>query len=89
MEFLPQSMRKSIHTPQYRTLLELLVHTREARGLTQVALAHRLRTTQSSVSKVERGERRLDILELYHWCRALRVSFAEFTHELNDKLGGH
>ena len=80
-------MRKSIHTPQYRTLLELLVHTREARGLTQETLAHRLRITQSSVSKVERGERRLDVLELYHWCRALRVSFTDFTQELSEKLG--
>jgi transcriptional regulator with XRE-family HTH domain len=82
-------MRKSIHTPQYRLLLELLVKTREARGLTQEVMALKLDLTQSSVSKIERGERRLDVVELHHWCRALGVPFAKFASELDVKLRGH
>lgn len=79
-------MRKSIHTLQYRALLKLLVRAREARGVTQVALAERLQMTQSAVSKVERGERRLDAVELHTWCRALGMPFVKFAAELDAEL---
>ena len=79
-------MRKSIHSAQYKTFLTALVEAREARAITQVALAKRLSMTQSSVSKVERGERRLDVVELHTWCRALGLSFAAFCRSLDAKL---
>jgi transcriptional regulator with XRE-family HTH domain len=79
-------MRKSIHTSQYKTLLKLLIRVREARGITQVTLARRLQMTQSAVSKVERGERRLDVIELHTWCAALRVPFLQFADELDSEL---
>ena len=80
-------MRKSIHSSAYKLLLELLIAKREELGVTQVQLAKRLRMTQSSVSKVERGERRLDVVELHQWCSALRTSFADFTAELDRSIG--
>jgi transcriptional regulator with XRE-family HTH domain len=79
-------MRKSIHSAQYRVLLEHLVAARESRRVTQAALAKRLHATQSSVSKIERGERRLDIIELHSWCQALNVPFAKFVHDLDVAL---
>ncbi len=79
-------MGKSIHSSQYAVLLRLLADTRGRAGFTQVELAKRLRTTQSSVSKVERGERRLDIIELYAWCKALKTSFKAFVEELERRL---
>ena len=79
-------MKKSIHSPSYRILLDLLVSAREARGLSQVALAKRLDMTQSSISKVERGERRLDVVELHGWCHALGFSFQTLTKQLDEKL---
>jgi transcriptional regulator with XRE-family HTH domain len=64
-------------------------HLRRARRevkMTQVELAKRLGITQSMVSKCERGERTLDVVQLRSWCKALRVSFREFAARLDDDL---
>ena len=73
------SMKKTIHTDEYALLVTLLRETRESAGLTQIELALRLNTTQSIVSKIERGERRLDLVELKAWCDAIDVSLAHFA----------
>ncbi len=80
-------MKKSIHSAQYQVLLKLLEDARTRAGLTQIELAGKLRITQSSVSKVERGERRLDVIELHAWCRAIGVSFKKLTDDLDRRLG--
>jgi transcriptional regulator with XRE-family HTH domain len=79
-------MKKSIHSASYRVLLDLLVSAREARGVTQVELAKRLQMTQSAISKVERGERRLDVVELHAWCQALELPFVTMARQLDAKL---
>lgn len=43
---------------------------------------------QSLVSKVEAGERRLDVLELIAWMHALGVSPATFVAKLETKVQG-
>lgn len=55
---------KTIHTEAYRTFLRRLKEARVASGKTQVQVARSLEKPQSFVSKVERGERRLDPIEL-------------------------
>lgn len=66
-------MTKSVFTPEYeRFRLELVAARKNAR-VTQVALAKRLRQPQSYVSKYERGERRLDVVEFFGVARALRI----------------
>ena len=57
-------MPRSRSSPRYARLAQLLIEAREAAGLTQVQLALRLRRPQSFVSKVESGERRIDVVEL-------------------------
>jgi transcriptional regulator with XRE-family HTH domain len=69
-------MYKTIYSRRYASLLATLVDARKERAMTQAALARRLRQTQSWVSKCERGERRLDVVELELWCEALGVDFA-------------
>lgn len=44
---------------------------RDEAGFTQTALAEKIGNTQTFVSKVERGERRLDVVEFTEWCDAL------------------
>jgi transcriptional regulator with XRE-family HTH domain len=78
--------QKSIHTQDYRRFLEVLRRARKKAGLTQVQLAERIGRTQSAVSKVERGERRLDVIELRILCEAMGVSLAEFVQELEEEL---
>ena len=57
-------MQKSIYSKEYRKVVERLKKTRQEAGLKQVEVAKKLRKPQSFVSKVERGERRLDVAEL-------------------------
>jgi transcriptional regulator with XRE-family HTH domain len=54
------------------------IQARKSAGLTQVGLADRLGRPQSFVSKYERGERRLDVIEFCEVCRALGVDPVAF-----------
>jgi ribosome-binding protein aMBF1 (putative translation factor) len=77
---------KSITSQEYRVFLRALRAARRRTGLTQVDLADRLGETQSFVSKCERGERRLDIVEVRSFCRAFGVSLAAFALQLDRTL---
>jgi len=57
-------MPKSIYSKEYRKMVEQLKKARQEAGLKQADVAKKLNKPQSFVSKVERGERRLDIAEL-------------------------
>ena len=59
---------------QYSTLRALLRSLRHEAGVSQVELAKRLGVPQSFVSKVESGERRIDLIELRRICTALECS---------------
>lgn len=56
-------MQKSAHSTRQRLFCQSLKDAREAAGLTQTRLAKRLGEPQSFVSRFERGERRLDVME--------------------------
>lgn len=77
-------MEKSIYSMQYKLFLDLLRSARESGGLTQGDVALKLGVTQSFVSKCERGERRLDIIEVRAWCIALGVSFIELAEWFDE-----
>jgi transcriptional regulator with XRE-family HTH domain len=79
-------MEKSIYSKEYGLFLELLRKAREDRGLTQIEVAKRLGQTQSFVSKVERGERRLDIVELRAFCSAIGTGFTTFVSQIEKTL---
>ena len=49
---------------QYQAVGATLARARERSGLTQQQLAKLLRKPQSFVSNIERGQRRIDVLEL-------------------------
>lgn len=55
---------ESVHTPAYRAFLERLVSARRLSGLSQGDVARRLRMPQSRLSRMESGERRVDVIEL-------------------------
>jgi transcriptional regulator with XRE-family HTH domain len=61
----------SVFNDRYRAFITLLARERRARGVTQEQLAKRLSKPQSFVSKVERCERRLDIIEFCLFAEAL------------------
>lgn len=72
----------SPHGREYRRLREMLIETRKAAGLTQSALAKRLGRDQSFVSKYERGERRIDVVEFLAIAKALRADPGKLLRRL-------
>ena len=56
-------MVESVFTPRYHSMRRLLVDARKKQGVSQAALAEKLGRAQTFVSKYERGERRLDLVE--------------------------
>ena len=58
-------------TDGYKDLIARLVQLRRDAGVTQAAVAEALGTDQSQVSKLERGERRLDVIDYVRYCRAI------------------
>ena len=75
---------KSVYTRDYRILVYLLRKRREEIGVDQAQVAQRLERTQSFVSKCERGERRLDVIELQEFCKALDIKLSDFVRQLEE-----
>src|SRR3954468_82753 len=87
----PRAIGKSIHTTDQAAFCELMVGARKAAGLTQQALARRLKKPQSFVAKYEGGERRLDVVEFIRISRALdadpvKLLAAFLTHAKGKSL---
>lgn len=65
---------------------ELLLAARKNAGLTQAELSSRLNRPQSFVSKYERGERRLDVVEFREVACALGVDPVQFLAKLYREI---
>ena len=70
-------MPKSIHRPEYTVLCALLREKRLAAGLQQTEVSARLKRRQPFVSDVERGVRRLDLIELQDLAAMYEVDLIE------------
>jgi transcriptional regulator with XRE-family HTH domain len=75
-------LSRSVFTAEYERFRLLLIEARTNAGLSQAALSEKLSRPQSFVSKYERGERRLDVIEFGQVARALGVDPIEFLREL-------
>jgi transcriptional regulator with XRE-family HTH domain len=76
---------KSVFTAKYARFRRLLVTARKGAGLTQEQLARKLGWEQSDISKVERGVRRLDLIEFLAFAKAVGVDVVSFLRELDQK----
>jgi len=79
-------MEKSIHSPEQTTLQRLLRQIRRGAGLRQEDLAQLLGKPQSFVSNYERGERRLDLLELRQICQAVGIPLIALVQRFEESL---
>lgn len=79
-------MQKTLNSAPHQIFLSLLKQARTDQGITQEMLCERIGMSQSDISKVERGVRRLDVLELRLWLRALDVPLDAFAKELDARL---
>ncbi len=66
-------MSKTIHDHLYRTLINELAQERVRLNISQGELAAQIGLNQSDMSKIEKFERRLDVLEFAMILKALRI----------------
>jgi transcriptional regulator with XRE-family HTH domain len=72
-----KTLRKTLRSRENNALISLLVEVREKAGMTQRDLAEALKRPRSFVSRVESGERRLDVVEFVAVAKALKLDPVE------------
>lgn len=81
-------MEKSVYRDENLVLLRLLKQCRVEAGLTQAQFAQALDRPQSFASDIERGLRRIDLVQLRDICHALNIGLVEFVQRFEAELAG-
>lgn len=66
---MPNTRDKPLRSEAHKEFQRQLVRLRKEAKMTQVELANGLGWPQSDVSRVESGERRLDVVEFVKWAK--------------------
>lgn len=77
---------KSVFTAEYESFLRRLISARKTAEITQQELANRLGRFQSFVSKYERRERRLDVVEFVRIAKAIGIDPCEIVREIETHV---
>jgi transcriptional regulator with XRE-family HTH domain len=77
---------KSNFSHEYAIFLAVLRRFREESGRNQSDVAKFMKRDQSVVSKCERGERRIDVIELRSYCRAIGIELRTFIDALEEDI---
>ena len=80
--------KKSLFSPRYDAFLRLLKEARNSAGLSQADAAKKLGRPQSFLSKIENGERRVDVVELIEFCEVYGISAADLVVRLQRSTSG-
>ena len=78
-------MKSTLHHPLYLKIIQKLRYYRQDKGLSQSELANELGLKQPEVSKIEKMERKIDLVEFFEW---LRVTKPEISKELKNLFNG-
>ena len=78
-------MSKSLQSEEWPDFLAMLIELRLDADLTQAELGTRMGRTQSFVSKIERGERRLDVIEFCEWVELLGQDPAQMISRFRNR----
>jgi transcriptional regulator with XRE-family HTH domain len=74
----PRVMPKTIYSKEHRILVERLRKARKEAGLDQMDVAKLFGVTQSYISKIEIGQRRIDIVQLKAFARIYKKKIDYF-----------
>jgi len=72
------SMGRSIYSKDYKEIISRLKQVRIDSGLSQQAVADKLNKPQSYISKIESGERRLDVAEIKKFSEIYKKDISHF-----------
>jgi len=79
-------MTKAIYRPEYGVFLGLLKRRRIEAGMTQAQCSTALGHPQSFMSDVERGSRRLDIMQLRDLCEVIGIELSALVLDFEKAL---
>lgn len=71
-------MSKTIYSKEHKLLVERLIKARQNAGLRQEDAAAILKRTQSYVSKIEAGQRRIDVIQLKEFAKIYKKDLSFF-----------
>lgn len=77
-------MTKALYFSKYKSFCELLIKVRKDAGFSQAKLAKKLKKHQSFISKIEQGERTLNIIETIEILKILKVDIHLFINNLEE-----
>ncbi len=66
-----ESMSRTFASPRHKALVAFLKKKREDKDLTQAEVARRIRRYQSFIATLERGQKRIDVVELVEIAEAI------------------
>ncbi len=72
-------MNKTIYSEGHKVLVNKLIRARKEKGLRQGDVAKLLGRTQSYVSKIEAGQRRVDIIQLKEFAKIYKKNLDFFV----------
>ena len=75
-------MSRTLSTARHARLVSFLIEKRKKAGLTQTDVAKRLRRYQSFVASVETGQRKVDVVELLAFAKAIGFDPREAIRKL-------
>jgi transcriptional regulator with XRE-family HTH domain len=78
-------MSHTLWSARHEALIALLVEKRKKAGLTQAAVAKKLRRYQSYVATVESGQRRIDVVEFLDLADAIGFDPREAIKRLQGR----
>jgi transcriptional regulator with XRE-family HTH domain len=77
-------MKKTIYSKQHAFIVQRLKKAREEAKLDQKQVAKALHRTQSYVSKIESGQRRIDLVQLNYFAKIYGKSLDFFIQKNNE-----
>lgn len=77
-------MSRTLDGRRHKALRKFLVERRKLAGMRQVDLAQRLGRTQSYVSNIEIGQKRIALIELIEWAEAIGFDPEDAITEITE-----
>jgi transcriptional regulator with XRE-family HTH domain len=76
----------SLHDPAYAEFVSMLATIRDQSGVKQKQVAQALGWNQSAVSKIENGQRRIDIVEFIRVANAIGIDPVPLVRKLQRMM---
>jgi transcriptional regulator with XRE-family HTH domain len=74
-------MNKTIYSKEHQYIVKKLKEARKEAGLSQVQVAKILHRTQSYISKIESGQRKIDLIQLKQFAKIYKKDLNFFIYE--------